>query len=347
MPPAPTRDSLGRGMSLWVLQTVDCRRSGTDVRAIMGSTQNALLSSVWRAVPVGTRRGTRAQCAAGSVGGRSVAVWTEGRQDPALIRFLRPVPLLCSQGHCQPGTGGPRRQSLISGEAQCTALFPPLPALGGVCEPPHPGMAAMFAVAGSCGEAGPVLSRVGLQGAVSLETMKAPVCGHQSRAVGIGQGVGQGAPVPEWAEVLGKLPVWGARPHLHPSPPTQTQPRASSNQNRGPLGPGRRCPTPLAQKPQAHLRGPPGVKFGEQLCAGSPWTQARAVNLPVRRTLGRGSSFGQGGRGRAAAPRSPLPLGPFTRKRAFSMRFFNEIFDNIAAQEFTALPLETSGVSWR
>lgn len=37
-------------------------------------------------------------------------------------------------------------------------------------------------------------------------------------------------------------------------------------------------------------------------------------------------------------------FGPFTQKHEFSMTFFNEIFDNIAAQEFTALfPCEIFG----
>lgn len=40
----------------------------------------------------------------------------------------------------------------------------------------------------------------------------------------------------------------------------------------------------------------------------------------------------------------PPSLGPFTQKHTFSMTFFNEIFDNIAAQEFTALfPCEIFG----
>lgn len=270
----------------------------------MGSTHNALLC-VRRAVPLGTRRGTRAQCAAGSAGGaRSVAVWTEGRQDPALSGFLRPVPLLCSQGHCQLGTGGPRRQ-IDFWEAQCTPLFPLLPAPGGVCEPP-PGMAAVFAVAGSCGE-GPVLSRVGLRGAVSLETVKPPVCGHQSEAVGIGQGVGQGPGA--WEDRAAReAPGLGCTPPLASIATHSNSAKSQQQSESGAPGPQPALPHPFGTEAPGPPAGTAGVKFGEQLCAGSPWTQARAVNLPVSRTLGRGSSFGQGGRGRAAAPRSPLHL---------------------------------------
>lgn len=44
------------------------------------------------------------------------------------------------------------------------------------------------------------------------------------------------------------------------------------------------------------------------------------------------------------SPQLAPSLGPFTQKHTFSMTFFNEIFDNIAAQEFTALfPCEIFG----
>lgn len=36
-------------------------------------------------------------------------------------------------------------------------------------------------------------------------------------------------------------------------------------------------------------------------------------------------------------PKLAPSCGPFTQKHEFSMTFFSEIFDNIAAQEFTAL----------
>lgn len=69
---------------------------------------------------------------------------------------------------------------------------------------------------------------------------------------------------------------WGGRSEIlhgtYPGPPSPAHPFGT------------------AQKPTCRDHQ---VVFGEQLCEGRPWTQARAVHLPVSRPLERGSAFGQ------------------------------------------------------
>lgn len=112
-------------------------------------------------------------------------------------------------------------------------------------------------------------------------------------------------------------------------PPDLAQPCHTPSAHRG-LG------NPTCSDQEGHIWGSRGE-------GGYPRTRRWQSNLPVSCTLGRGSYFGQEKqiiRARACAAIAlslPPPLALLPRKHTFSMTFFHEIFDNIAAQEFRAL----------